>query len=90
MIPRPFGILPLQLPPEISVAFALNLRLAFLFQLFGMQSLKTLSYVLLFHFPALPDRRQPCGDFVVVQRLRPGAQAVGQVNRTGFAGGSNS
>ncbi len=61
----------------------LNLRLAFLLQLFGMQPLKPLSYVLLFHFPALPDRRQPGGDFVVIQRLRPGAQAVSQALRGG-------
>lgn len=58
--------------------FAPNLRFVFLLQLFGMQPLKSLSYVLLFHLPALPDRCKAGSDFVVVQRLRPGAQAVGQ------------
>ena len=62
-------------------SFAPNLRFVFLLQLFGMQPLKPLSYVPLFHLPALPDRRPPGGDFVVVQRLRPGAQAVGQALR---------
>ena len=58
--------------------FALNLGFVFLLQFLGMQPLKPLSYIPLFHLPALPDRRQAGGDFVVVQRLLPGAQAVGK------------
>ena len=59
------------------------LCLAFLLQLFVMQPLSLLLHMSLFHFPALPDSRQAGGDFVVVQRLRPGAQAVGQALRGG-------
>ena len=40
-----------------------------------------MSYVAFFHLPALPYDSQPGGDFVLVQRLRPGAQAVGQALR---------
>ena len=67
--------------PRLS--FTPNLRLMFLLQLFVMQPLKPLSYVLLFHFPALPDRRQAGGDFVVIQCLRPGTQTVGQALQVG-------
>ena len=56
--------------------FALNLGFVFLLQFLGMQPLKPLSYIPLFHLPALPDRRQAGGDFVVVQRLRPGARSA--------------
>ena len=57
-------------------SFALHLRLAFLLQLFVMQQLELLGHLFLLHLPALPDRRQPGGDFVMVQRLCPGAQGV--------------
>ena len=48
-----------------------------------MQRLSLLSDMFLLHLPALPDRRQAGGDFVLVQRLRPAAQAVGQALRGG-------
>lgn len=63
--------------------FALNLGFVFLLQFLGMQPLKPLSYIPLFHFPALPDRGQTGRYFVVFQRLRPGAQAVSQALRGG-------
>ena len=58
-----------------------NFRLAFLLQLFGTQTLGFPVHVFLLHLPALPDRCQAGGDFVVVQRLRPGAQAISQALR---------
>jgi hypothetical protein len=48
-----------------------------------MQPLGCLGHMFLLHLPALPDRRPPGGDFVMVQRLRPGAQAGGQALRGG-------
>ena len=63
---------------------ALNLRLAFLLRLFGLHSFGLPGHLFLLHFPTLPDRRQTGGDFIVDQRLRPGAQAVGQALRGGL------
>lgn len=60
-----------------------NLRLMFLLQLFVMQTLGLLDHMFLLHLPALPDGSQAGGDFVVLQRLRPGTQAVGQALRGG-------
>ncbi len=57
---------------------ALHLRLAFLLQLFGMQTLVLLDHMFLIHFPALPYGSKTAGDFFVVQPLRRGAQAFGQ------------
>ncbi len=70
---------PSQLVTRPSVAP--NLHLALLPQLFGAQTLGLLGHVFLLHLPALPDRRQAGGNFVVIQRLRAGAQAVGQALR---------
>lgn len=48
-----------------------------------MQTLSLLRYMFLAHLPALPDRRPSGGDFAMVERLRPCAQAVGQALRGG-------
>ena len=74
-------MLALQLVPWLS--FAPNLCLVFLLQLFVMQQLDLLGHMFLLHLPALPDRRQPGGDFVMVQRLCPGAKAISQALRGG-------
>ena len=60
---------------------ALNLGFVFPLQLFVMQTLGLLGRMFLIQLPALPDDGQPGGDFVVVQRLRRRAQAVGQALR---------
>lgn len=54
-----------------------HLCLAFLLQLVVAQTLGILHPMFLLHLPALPDRHEAGGDFVVVQRLRPGAQTLG-------------
>lgn len=62
----------LKVMPPVAVTVGLVL------QLLGVLALQLPRLVPAFRLPALPDGGQPGGDVVVVQRFRPGTQAVGQ------------